>query len=218
MTPEEKTLLAFNANIFPYRGYKHNYLELLSVREVLARNGPGMPLLHETLKRTLPRYYLVTRYEVQTLAEATLDRVLDPSFPLGQVAVLDRAPTPPFPYDAPPATRKEVRTVRFDAEHIDLETDCDRPSILVLAENYYPGWQASVDGKPVEIYRAFWTLRALELPAGQHEVRMWYSPFSFHAGCVAGLLGLICAFTLWTRERPVRRQNANGTELQSPVP
>ena len=55
--------------------------------------------------------------------------------------------------------------------------------LAVFSEIYYPdGWKAEVDGKPVEVLRADWTLRAAELPAGEHDLVMRFKPDSYAVG------------------------------------
>ena len=55
--------------------------------------------------------------------------------------------------------------------------------LAVFSEIYYPdGWKATVDGAPVDVFRADWTLRAAQLPAGSHEVVMRFEPDSYRVG------------------------------------
>ena len=55
--------------------------------------------------------------------------------------------------------------------------------LAVLSEIYYPnGWKATVDGAPVEVQRADWTLRAVQLPAGEHDLVMRFEPDSYRIG------------------------------------
>ena len=82
--------------------------------------------------------------------------------------------------------------------------------LAVFSEIYYPnGWQATVDGEPVDLLRADWTLRAAVLPAGEHEVVMTFRPESYRIGAavsrvsslllillVLGAVGLIVYFEM----------------------
>lgn len=52
--------------------------------------------------------------------------------------------------------------------------------VVVFSEIYYPGWQATIDGQPVDIARADYILRAMNVPAGNHTIEMWFDPQSLH--------------------------------------
>ena len=76
--------------------------------------------------------------------------------------------------------------------------------IAVFSEIYYPGWEAKVDGKPVEIARADYVLRAIKLPAGKHQIEMTFEPQSIHTTetvaytCLAALVLILAAAALFT--------------------
>lgn len=47
----------------------------------------------------------------------------------------------------------------------------------IFSEVYYPdGWTATVDGAPLDLFRANWIFRAANLPAGDHDIVMRYEP------------------------------------------
>ncbi len=76
--------------------------------------------------------------------------------------------------------------------------------LLTLSDQYYPGWQASMDGQPVEIVRADTVFRAMCVPSGDHVVRFEYRPTSFYAGVVisaAGWLALLLLAVFLPRQR-----------------
>lgn len=74
--------------------------------------------------------------------------------------------------------------------------------LAVFSEIYFPwGWEATIDGKPVEIGRVNYVLRALQLPAGAHEVTFRFDPKSVRVAdsiSVAALIviGLLCIGTI----------------------
>ena len=53
---------------------------------------------------------------------------------------------------------------------MELEVDAQSRGLLVLSENYYPGWRATVDGQTAPIYRVDSALRGVIVPRGHSRV------------------------------------------------
>ena len=64
-------------------------------------------------------------------------------------------------------------------------------SYLLLTDTYYPGWQATIDGKSAPILRANYAMRAVLLPPGLHTVMMRFDPLSFRVGMWISLGSLL---------------------------
>jgi uncharacterized membrane protein YfhO len=64
------------------------------------------------------------------------------------------------------------------------------PALMVLADSYYDGWEAEVDGQPTPVYRANYALRGVFLPAGEHTVVFNYRPKPFMYGAIISLVTL----------------------------
>jgi uncharacterized membrane protein YfhO len=56
---------------------------------------------------------------------------------------------------------------------------------------FYPGWRAWVNDREVQVLRANYLFRAVELPVGTQRVRLLYDPMSFKVG-----VGLAIATTI----------------------
>lgn len=92
------------------------------------------------------------------------------------------------------ATRLPARIVGEDPNMVVVKTESGDGGWLVLRDNYYPGWQARVDGAPVPIRRADIAFRAVPVPAGEHLVTFAYVPASLKWGMGLSLAGLVmCA-------------------------
>ncbi len=66
------------------------------------------------------------------------------------------------------------------------------PGLLVLPDQYYPGWTARVNGKPMPVHEVDYCLRGVEVPKGRSTVRFSFEPQSFRNGLyLAGLGGLL---------------------------
>jgi hypothetical protein len=89
-----------------------------------------------------------------------------------------------------------------------MEVNATQDAMLLLADQMYPGWGATIDGKPAHIYRADYLFQAIFVPAGQHTVEFVYRPRSFRLGMLITLLVTVgalaaLAFGLPLRARPV---------------
>lgn len=74
---------------------------------------------------------------------------------------------------------------------------------LLLADSWYPGWRARVDGEAVRIYRADYLFRAIWVSPGEHEVLFEFRPWSFRLGAVvSGLswMALLGTVRRWRRD------------------
>ena len=76
-----------------------------------------------------------------------------------------------------------VRLTKYTPRYIDYEYATSKPGTIVFSEIYYPyGWKATVDGKPVDIFRVNYMLRAINVPAGTHSIHMEFDPDSVKKG------------------------------------
>ena len=78
-------------------------------------------------------------------------------------------------------------TLRDRSEDISVEVDAATPGFVVLTDQYYPGWTATVDGSGAEILRANYVFRAVHVPAGRSTVRFSYRPRSVLLGGMISL-------------------------------
>ncbi len=66
-----------------------------------------------------------------------------------------------------------------------------QPSYLVLSYTYYPGWQATVDGRPTDLVRANYAFMAIRLEPGEHQVLLYYRPRSLIWGAILSSLSCL---------------------------
>jgi hypothetical protein len=105
---------------------------------------------------------------------------------------------PQLPDTAALSTPAQV--VRFTADLIELKTEISEPGWLVVSEVWYPGWQATANGLPLEIERVDGLLRGLYLEQpGAYRIVMEYDPGSVIWGqrLAAFSAGLVIVLALW---------------------
>lgn len=66
-----------------------------------------------------------------------------------------------------------------------------KPGILVINDTYYPGWQATVDGKATDIFPVNGAFRGIELSEGEHLVEIRYTCIPFYIGGVLSSISLL---------------------------
>lgn len=152
--------------------------------QVLSRDE-GIALVQ--LPAPQPRAWLVGSAVVEP-DDARAAEMLGSGFDFRQKAIV--ATEPRIALDRR-ATQGKVAVVKDEPENIVLVAGLPADGLVVVSENFYPGWRATVDGQPAEILRADLTLRAIAVPAGQHQVEMWYEPFSFKLGAGISALALL---------------------------
>ncbi len=68
--------------------------------------------------------------------------------------------------------------VAYEPNQLTYDVNSSKGGVLVFSEVYYPGWTATIDGKPAELGRVNYILRALQMPAGKHQVQLAFFPKS----------------------------------------
>jgi len=182
--------------------YRSPFFDLLNVRYVMTHDtapplagydllataeGVSLYLNREAMPRA---FFAGDVIEVES-APASLEAMLDAGFDPRITAVIEtghraspaintRPPAPVFP-----------TIIEDKRNRVVIETDRADEGLLVLSDNYYPGWLASVDGLPTEVFRANHTMRGVKVPAGHHMVSFAFVPATFFVSMYVSLAGAV---------------------------
>lgn len=104
----------------------------------------------------------------------------------------------------PASGADRVSVVAWQPQAVTLRVSAAGDGVLVAGDNWYPGWQASVDGRPVPVLRAYYAIQAVPVPGGEHEVRLVYTPSSLLAGVAIAVVALLVAAGFLVAERRLR--------------
>lgn len=130
-----------------------------------------------------------------------------------RAVLLLEAPPPSGFLGAPSATPGRVTIERNEPERVTLRVSAPTRGFVQLADQYYPGWRATVNGEPAAILRADFLFRAVEVPGGESVVEFRYRPASVAVGAAisaATLLMLVGAAAWRGRWRPASAPPAAG--------
>ena len=125
---------------------------------------------------------------------------------LGETVILEPSgKIAPTPLDGEGSA--EVQWIRDEPDEVILETDGPSAGYLMLADTYYPGWRATVDGSSVPIFPADVAFRAVQVAPGRHTVRFVYRPVSMWSGVALFAAAMIAALIA------IRRDRSNAAQL-----
>lgn len=182
-------------------------------REIYADNE--IRLLENTA--AFPRAFVVPSARVApSLGSALSQMVHQPFEPSEQVILADDSTTESMDLAGDRGGHGVARVTEYAAESIRIHTSADKDAWLVLSDTYYPGWTATVDGRPTTVLRGDVLFRVVPIPAGEHEVAFRFEPTSVKLGAAISLVavaGVVLALVVAGRrpragERPNNRATA----------
>jgi hypothetical protein len=150
--------------------------------------------------RALPRAYLADQMEVVPDTKTLYERMRQPDWDPAHLVLTDTPPATPFDSGAQAMGEQEPGHASGTAEvmghrytRVTVNVNAMAPAILVLADAYYPGWKAYVDGRDEPIFPAYHVSRGVIVPAGNHVVEFRYAPASFRIGLWISTATLLAA-------------------------
>jgi hypothetical protein len=193
--------------------------------------------------RPLPRAWIVHELEMlpplgdqdpgplRQRSAALLQLAADSDAVRRRAIVETAAPLSPAPTtlaDTNAATVESCQLQAYQPQHVELTATLARPGLVILSDQFYPGWQLTVasDGhepRPAEIVRTDRVLRGVWLPAGTHRLQYDYQPGSFRCGAIlsglawAALLatGTVLSRRYWRSPTRQRIKNGKMEEIRS---
>jgi uncharacterized membrane protein YfhO len=102
----------------------------------------------------------------------------------------------------------EVWIPRHQPNFVAIQATMNCRGMVILTDTWFPGWRATVDGRPAKIEKAYGAFRGVVVEAGDHTIEMRYRPWSVFIGAsMTVLAGLIALAAAWT---PVRQKGLIG--------
>jgi hypothetical protein len=146
---------------------------------IVEQDGSPVPMLN---KEHLGNAWFVDEIILADTPNQESDalRVIDPA----TIAVTDSKfadfVTEPTTLTDPSAS---IELTSYAPDVLTYKSNCTYDKIAVFSEIYYPyGWKAYIDGTPVDHFRVNYLLRALNIPAGKHDIRFEFQPDSVMKG------------------------------------
>jgi hypothetical protein len=190
-------------------------LSLLGVTDLLEQKGdiplqmPGVHLAYDGPDATiyandnaLPRTWLVGSEDVVKGDQAQLTAIGSAGFDPRRVLIAGQRLSWLAQSGDASSTSGSARITDYGAEQVTIDAQANRSSELVLSDTYYPGWTATVNGRPAKIDEVDYLLRGVRVPAGADRIVFTYDPSSFTEGWILSLISTaVLAGTVFIRLR-----------------
>jgi hypothetical protein len=171
-------------------------------------------------------YKMADSYPFATVASAmvrapqnqALATIVNPRFDPATVAIIDTTAkdvqtanltTAP----APTANRTTVGAYAPGLIDITLDQPAVAGQALVVSENYFPGWRATVDGKAAPVALTNYNLVGVPLPAGAKTIQLRFTDAAYIKGKTITWIAAIVALLLWVGGAVIDRRRVT----QAPV-
>jgi hypothetical protein len=185
------------------------FFDLLSVRYLLTHTSRPAPEGYEFIasaegvsvyenKHALPHAFLTSKVIGVADQREALRVLADESFdPRSCVVVESKADsrgqfeTSDLKSQISDGSIGNAEIIENSINRVAIKTISDRETMLVLSDNYYPGWQATVDNEPSTVYKANCTMRAVKLAPGEHVVSFEFAPATLTAAIYVSIASLL---------------------------
>jgi hypothetical protein len=168
----------------------------------------GSALVEEN-DNVLPRAFFVDGYKVADGLQI-LNSLRNGTFDPGKTVCFENDPKLNVEV---PDTTVYVRFLDYELQSMKLQVKASGNNLLLLSEVYYPaGWNAFIDGRPGQIYKADYFLRAILVPKGVHEIELKFEPKAYLMGkaLTFGTNSLILLLLIGTVSGMILRRKNNA--------
>lgn len=111
-------------------------------------------------------------YQVIKNNKALLQQFYDDDFHFRDVLLLEEEPIKRISKNRD--EKGSAKILFYSPTIIRIHASTNAPGLLLLTDNFYPGWKARVNGHEEKIYRADYSFRAVIIPAGESSIEFTY--------------------------------------------
>ncbi len=165
-------------------------LNMMNVRYIITQTKNGGPVAQRNPYANGDAWFVENVLPAENANEEI--QLLD-SLDTKKTAVINKEFLPKIPSQK--IERDSTATIElfsYQPNHLVYEASTKSPQLAVFSEVYYPkGWNAYINGKPAEYFRANYVLRAMVIPAGNNKIEFKFEPKVIQTGSTISLVSSI---------------------------
>lgn len=162
-------------------------LNMMNVKYIITQNKNGGPVAQRNPYANGPAWFVENVIEAKnTNDEITLLDSLDTK---KTAVIASQFQSQVTNIDIVRDTTATIDLVSHAPNHLVYEASSKTPQLLLFSEVYFPnGWNAYINGKPAEYFRADYVLRAMRIPAGNNKIEFKFEPKVIQTGSTISLM------------------------------
>jgi len=171
----------------------------------------GKVKLYEN-RRVLPRAYVVPKVRVLKDDKEVLKVIERVDFDPRESVLITRGEYEKVDNDynkenglLPNNVKGKEKILKYSLNQVEIETNGYNSGFLVLADNFYPGWEVYVNGREETVLRVNYNLRGVAVPSGENRVTFRFAPLSFKIGAAISLVTIFVIISFLVRTKSLRR-------------
>lgn len=173
ITPEIQTIMKVGGLAVPQGDSLFNVLNMLNMKYLIAPGQDKQPFVVPNPNAFGCAWFVAN---VKTVEGADAEMAGVQKNNMKHTAIVEKSFASTLGSETDSAGTVKMKSYLPNELHYTVNSQ--KGGVVVFSEIYYPEWTATVDGKTVDIARADYILRALKVPAGQHEVVFTFHPKS----------------------------------------
>jgi hypothetical protein len=145
-----------------------------------------------------PRAFFVPSHNVRSVdsLDAALTEIRRLHADFSNWIVVEHAPVFQPATQSTVIEKADLSMIAYTANHVVLNAIVPENGVIVLSDSYYPGWIATLDGKPTPILRAQASVRAIYVQRGGHHLEFHYDPIPMQRWGLLSALGWAVALVM----------------------
>jgi len=139
-----------------------------------------------------PRAKLVGAWKTVSDEAALFAALNDPAFDPAATAIVETE----LPNPSPTTDQAELGSAQIVARtpnSVTVEVDAASRALLVLTDQYFPGWNAYINGEQTRVVPAYGIFRAVQVEAGKQEIVFRYEPASLRWGLAISICAMLAS-------------------------
>lgn len=199
-----KNLLSTTSTRYLISPFKITDSDLPLIKTIKSPDKTWPPFYIYENQQVLPRARFVGQIIKIDSFEETLNRIKKENINFANTALLEQFPKEEF---ISQNNQGEIKILKTSDLQIKLMVNTKKETVLLLADSFYPGWKAYVDGKETKIFPANINQRAIIIPEGRHQVEFLYQSSSFKKGLLISSFALLIWLILTIRQVVKKYEN-----------